>query len=244
MSITKAPKQIAFDFGVKHPQLEYSPGQEPVGRKKYPLHKNMESFNFYMGKASEHGRYNEPQRTRGLFDQSLPSMGRDQSYSPAHPPKNDSAEILKLKAQLREKELKLREISESFMAISPQRPEPKRPPPLRPMAGFSPEKLYEQSIAEQSRKPVYEPIQQNRSFSVEPPRSNPSRNDPHAYTGQGGALSDLLKHPAFQQPRYTKSNPKSSVGNPITGMIQTSRSKTPDRLAHYGREIMSNSPSY
>mmetsp|Transcript_21929 Transcript_21929/g.40006 ORF Transcript_21929/g.40006 Transcript_21929/m.40006 type:complete len:240 (-) Transcript_21929:31-750(-) len=237
MSITKAPKALSFEFGVKHPQLEFFPGEEPVGRKKYRLHKNMESFNFYMGKDPYLDRYFDKSRAKALLEDSYSQADTERKYTRHLGIQVDNDEILRLKAQLREKELKLKELSDSFISASPPRLEVKRPPPLRPAPSISPEKLYEMSIRQQ--KESDETSKPNRSFSVEPPKSYNYREEIKPYASQMGPIKDLLKHPAFHQPRYTRSNPKASALNPITGLNAPvpPRSKTPDRMAHYGNMV-------
>jgi hypothetical protein len=237
MSITKAPKE-AFDFAVRHPQLEYIPGQEPVGRKKYTLHKNIESKNFSLGRDSTDRYINRDRSSALLHASPLPRLNTERRDYNAHTSQPEADEIQRLKAQLRQKELMLMKLTESFEVRSPPKPEPRRPPPLKAASQFSPEKLYEMSIQE-SRGGVNDSFQANRSYSVEPPRGSKLRDEIKPYASHAGPVADLLKHPAFHQPRFTRSNPKASVGNPITGLA--SRSKTPERMAHYGN-MMFNRP--
>jgi hypothetical protein len=133
-----------------------------------------------------------------------------------------SEEIKRLRAQLREKELKIKALSESFeFRATPQREA--KLVPYKPVENFSAEKLYEQSI-KQSRSGAINP--QNRSYS----------NDP--YASQVRSSIDRLNKPPFHQLGFSRSSSKNAV-NPASGIASSGRLKTPERMAHYGNMMFS-----
>lgn len=269
MSLTRAPKGYNFDFTVKHLNLEFSPGAEPGGRRRFRHHKNIESYNFYMGHEPHLDRYFDKTRAQAMLQAShlapesegRPVRGlisqeekdnfqgiterravrgifaqRDTEDNPrlserrpikglaAH---GENDEILRLKALLREKEQELKEIANSSVTQSSPRVVPKRASP--PKQDLSPEQLYNLS-RELSRQAQHDP--NTRSYSVEPSEQLHYREEIKPYADLGGPITDLLKHPAFFQPRLTQLNAKVTAGNPMESL--KARSITPDRMAHYG----------
>ena len=49
-----------------------------------------------------------------------------------------------------------------------------------------------------------------------------------------------LNHPLFLQPKYTKSQPKQHLSNPITGLTNRNENTLNRRMANYGEKLVSN----
>ena len=171
-----------MNFSVRHPQLEYTPGQYREGIKRYHFNKNMNSFEY-------------PEVSRPLpNEESRKILVSDINSS------SQSPEVLKLKQQLFQKQqelLRLKMLSET----------------LSKSQNSSPQSL--------------------SYISPVPPKPNArSLHGSYDYN-----LFDIARHPAFQQPKFTKRSPKVVLTSPITGY-------SPERnLGHYGNLIVSSNNS-
>ncbi|OMJ75211.1 hypothetical protein SteCoe_25687 [Stentor coeruleus] len=153
-----------MSFSVRHPQLEFTPGQYPEGLKRYNFNKNQNSCD-YPAFVSQPGE-NSPQAI------SIPSS----NYS------NQAYEAQKLKSQLQVKQQELDKlkgyVQGNYKSFSPQ------------PVGIKYNDLDHSKSMANSFRPTY-------NYNI----------------------FDIAKHPAFQQPRFTKQNPKVVPTNPLSGFF-------------------------
>lgn len=166
-----------MNFSVRHPQLEYTPGQYPEGLRRFNFSKNQNSFDYPS---------NSP----------IPDKSSPQGES-KYQNKHSELQKLKLQLQARQQELnRLKGIADGTNK------------------SFSPSPL--------SLK--YPDLEHSRSLA-KPIRSSYDYN-----------IFDIAKHPAFQQPKYTKHNPKVVPTNVISGYSNFESS-----LGHYGNMVLGSS---
>ena len=165
-----------MNFQVKHPQLEYLPGEFREGLKRYNFHKNMNSYEY-------------PEIHRPI----LKNPSTTEITSTVQNP-----EIVKLRQQLQQKQLEINKLK---------------------------------SLSENG----------SQSYNVSPDiNSDPlqlrNRSSRSSYDYD---LFQLAKHPAFQQPKFTKRNPKVVATNTINGY-----NFSPERsLGQYGSMVIGSNKS-
>lgn len=249
---------------VDHPQLDYTPGDFNAGRKRYPFHKNLESDRFLLGKHN----YNEEmsQRSRmnygvldGTYRTSPPSdvsgsaefedshtlreklRQREQEYSDLlkqlEKRKSSDAQELEFGAK------PLRSVTDPFEGLYKPEASPQRVRSQTPLKkndyvprAKQPFENLNRSFDRPADKGTYPSKIPAQSFEYS---SSPSNSPDPKPVNPKSNIFELAAHPAFSQPRYTKTNPKLHMGDPIVGFRQ-SPSKldgSPDRrrgMADYG----------
>jgi hypothetical protein len=171
-----------MNFQVRHPQLEYEPGQFREGIRRFNFSKNMNSFDY-----PEIARpVADPAAVRGQAEMSISVEGPD---------------VTKLRQQLYQKQQEVERLK------------------------YLSEKLNKSQ----------NPSPQNVSYSVSQSVKIPERAIRQSYDEN---IFQIAKHPAFQQPKFTKRNPKVVVTSPITGYHIGERS-----LGHYGNLVVSSNKS-
>ncbi|OMJ82014.1 hypothetical protein SteCoe_17399 [Stentor coeruleus] len=169
-----------MNFSVRHPQLEFTPGQYPEGLKRYNFNKNQNSCDYpaFVEKPGE----NLPQSSSLSISN--------------YPSKTFESQKFKSQLQVKQQETdKLKSYNQSnYKSFSPQ------------PVGIKYNNLDHSKSMANSFRPTY-------NYSI----------------------FDIAKHPAFQQPKFTKQDSKVVTANPVSGFNNYESS-----LGQYGNMVMSS----
>lgn len=195
------------DFQVSFPELDKPGSAYRYGRRMYAIHKNMNSVGCLLGFDAATARHQSGvvrrlREKEGSRSQSALGMqGEERRYE----------EVMKLRAQLREKEQELVSMRRSMEASSEQ------------VRSFSPFVKHTKDVSQQLllnrstelpqpiRRPTLKPVPRNT-----PPF--PAVLFPSNDLTAGTSVHELARLPFFAQPKYTHKHPKLDLYNPITGL--------------------------
>lgn len=194
------------DFQVSFPELDKPGSAYRYGRRMYAIHKNMNSVGCLLGYDAATARYQS-----GVVRRLREKEGsRSQSALGMQGSEGRYEEVMKLRAQLREKEQELMSMRRSMEASSEQIRS--FSPIVRP-AKDTPPQLLNRSVElpQPIRRPTLKPVPRNS-----PPF--PAMLFPSSNLKAGTSVHELARLPFFSQPKYTHQHPKLDLYNPITGL--------------------------